>query len=517
MTNRNDQQKGVGERTMSEIISADVAVAGAGGAGLAAAHAAAERGLKVVVLEKLDQIGGNTRISSGFFAIDTPEQRALGLQLSKEEAIARLLSYNHYLANAALIANVVGQAGDTLEWLKRLGMEIKLNEVANTTQFAHRGDPYKGGSYHMYQNKDACYERIQHNLESEGVQFRFGVILQGLRANKAGEVIGLRATDEHGQEIVVDAPGVVVATGGFGGDKDKVARVMKTRSLRSLGVPSNGEGLVAMEALGAVDIDGTALIHAAQLTQSEVTQVSTKKHLAGFSHNPLTQLLLSPLLWVDAAGARFTNEDVVYDTVEWANAGWSVGGKYFFLVDAATLDAYTAGPALEISQAGPGASKGKGDFRALADEAVEGKIAFRAATLGELAAVGGFAPDTLQNTVDAYNAAIVSKHDARYGKSAKSLAYSVEKGPFYAFAAQVVYLGTVGGVRVDEHLRVLDARIRPIPGLFTGGANAGGYYAARSYPTYEGLASGFSWTSGRIAGTSAAQYVEARRSVSASV
>lgn len=59
-----------------------VDVAGTGGTGLAAADAAVSNGLSVIAIEKLDQIGGNTRISSGFFAIDTKEQREAGLHLS---------------------------------------------------------------------------------------------------------------------------------------------------------------------------------------------------------------------------------------------------------------------------------------------------------------------------------------------------------------------------------------------------------------------------------------------------
>lgn len=59
-----------------------VDVSGTGGTGLAAADAAVSNGLSVIAIEKLDQIGGNTRISSGFFAIDTKEQREAGLHLS---------------------------------------------------------------------------------------------------------------------------------------------------------------------------------------------------------------------------------------------------------------------------------------------------------------------------------------------------------------------------------------------------------------------------------------------------
>ena len=62
-------------------------------------------------------------------------------------------------------------------------------------------------------------------------------------------------------------------------------------------------------------------------------------------------------------------------------------------------------------------------------------------------------------------------------------------------------------MKVDEHLQVIDGDYDPIPGLYAAGTGAGGYYNGLGYPPYEGLACGFAWTSGRIAGESAAAYV----------
>lgn len=112
---------------MSKNLDTDVVVAGTGGAGLAAADAAASNGLKVIAIEKLPQIGGNTKISSGFFAIDTKEQRAEGLKLTTEEAIRQLNEYNHYLNNGPLTRRIVEHAKETLEEVESLGMEIKSN------------------------------------------------------------------------------------------------------------------------------------------------------------------------------------------------------------------------------------------------------------------------------------------------------------------------------------------------------------------------------------------------------
>ncbi|EMB63141.1 FAD-dependent oxidoreductase [Streptococcus mutans] len=493
---------------MEKEYKVDVVVAGAGGAGLAAAHAAAQNGLKVLVLEKLKRIGGNTRISSGFFAINTKEQNAAGLKLSTQEAIRQLQEHNHFLSNGALLKNIIEHAKETLEEIEKLGMEIKLNPTKNSTQFAHFGNDYQGGSYHMYMNKDYSYLQIQKSLEAMGVTFIFGVRMTELLQDSNGHVRGLKALNDAGESMTVHAKASIITTGGFGGDKRRVAKVMRTLNLRTLGVPNMGEGLSAMEAAGGVNIDGSALIHAAQMAQSTVTQETKGKQLAGFNDSPLTQLLLSPLLWVDPNGSRFTNEDVVYDTVQWSNAAYGVGSKYYYVMDTATLESYTKQPLLTISKSGPGASQAKGDFVSLAEQAVQQGIAFKGDSLEELAQNSGMDPIAFKATVAEYNKAIASQNDEIFSKSASSLKYDVKKGPFYAFIAQVVYLGTVGGVRVDKDLRVLDAYMKAIPGLYTGGANAGGYYAPRNYPAYEGLASGFSWTSGRLAGLAAANDIK---------
>lgn len=56
-------------------------------------------------------------------------------------------------------------------------------------------------------------------------------------------------------------------------------------------------------------------------------------------------------------------------------------------------------------------------------------------------------------------------------------------------------------------MQVMTTYFELIPGLYAAGTTAGGYYTGVGYPPYEGLACGFAYTSGRIAGTSAVNYV----------
>ena len=252
----------------------------------------------------------------------------------------------------------------------------------------------------------------------------------------------------------------------------------------------------------------SALIHAAEF---DGLSTSSAGGHGMVDSNLLVRVLKTPLMWVDPTGRRFANEELIYDTVYWANAGYSAGGKYFVVTDAATLDAYTAGKLpFEVSGAGPANPEGSGDFRALMEEAVRQGVSFRGDTIEELAERAGFDPAAFSEQVAAYNASVDSGSDP-FGKPAEFLKFKVAQGPFYAARAKVVSLSSLGGVRVNERMEALRADFSTIPGLYVVGNNAYGFYSAPSYPPYQGLALGFAWNSGRIAGVEAAKFVGAAK------
>lgn len=503
-------KKSVAKSGADEELTVDVVVAGAGGSGTAAALAASEAGERVVILEKLSNYGGNSRLASGFFAVDSKLQRAKGMRLSEDVAVHRLLEFNQYLSNGPLTRAVVYKSADTIDWLTGYGMIFHLQD--KTTQFAHEGDAYEAFCYHKYDDSAQGFDNLYANLKKMGAELRTNTRLTEIMQNADGTVTGVKAEKEDGGVLTVHAKAVIIATGGFGGDVERVRRELKTPYLNFIGMPSMGEGLDAMLKAGAKDWDATPLLHGCQLAESTVAKESSSEHLAGYSSSALTWLLQSPLLWVDGEGSRFVNEDVVYDTAFWANAGYAAGGRYFIVADQATLDSYTNGDTLRLSYSGPGPSKEGGNLTELAELAVQGKTAWKGNTLSELASAAGFDERSFAASVDRYNTMVSQRNDTDYGKSAKSLRFGVSQGPFYAFDCRAVFLGTIGGVKVDEHLRVLDVeQYKPIPGLFAAGTSAGGYYAGRGYPPYEGLACGFAWTSGRIAGESAASYAKSAK------
>ncbi|MDN5653498.1 MAG: FAD-binding protein, partial [Kocuria sp.] len=76
----------------------------------------------------------------------------------------------------------------------------------------------------------------------------------------------------------------------------------------------------------------------------------------------------------------------------------------------------------------------------------------------------------------------------------------------YAVKVVNTVRGTLGGIRIDERARVLDAHSVPVPGLFAGGNETTGFYGG-TYPQIDGLTLAFAFNSGRIAGETAAEFL----------
>lgn len=95
----------------------DIAIIGAGGAGLSAAVAAAESdsSLKIVVLEKQGIIGGNTNYStSGINAAETDIQKELGIEDSKQLFYDDIMRGGKYENIPSLVRNFVEHAPGTI-------------------------------------------------------------------------------------------------------------------------------------------------------------------------------------------------------------------------------------------------------------------------------------------------------------------------------------------------------------------------------------------------------------------
>lgn len=510
----------VAKQGQNDETTVDIVVVGGGVSGTAAALTAAEKGAKVLVVEKMPMLGGAGRMASGFTAVESSLQKAKGMKYTTGELTQRLLEYNQFLSNGPLTKAIVEKSASTVDWLIKHGIELEILEetrdaTRNSVQQAHLDDPIKSDVYHrLKQGGEATYAKLYADFAALGGKVMTKTTGKSLIQDEKGKVTGLIAQKPDGGTLTVNAKAVILASGGFGANKKMMDDVMLTSNIFPLAWPNMGEGQqMAWKAGGAKWNVQSALIHAVQLVGIEPSEAA---HHGGGEEakgdSPLIWLLKSPLLWVDVTGERFANEGNVYDSAYWANVAYAVGGNYYIIVDTPTLKSFTKNAMpFPLSGAGPANPPKPGDFVALADAGTKGgtsKTIFKGKDLAELATHMGIAPERLKDTVTRYNGFVKAKKDNDFGKKGEYLAYDVNSGPFYAFKTVVVSLSSLGGVRVNENLQVTDVNLKPIDGLYAVGNNAAGFYAGPGYPPYQGLANGFALHSGRIAGEHAANMLK---------
>jgi fumarate reductase flavoprotein subunit len=79
--------------------------------------------------------------------------------------------------------------------------------------------------------------------------------------------------------------------------------------------------------------------------------------------------------------------------------------------------------------------------------------------------------------------------------------------PYYAIRCEAHILDTLGGIRINERMEVLDRQDVPIRGLYAAGSATSGWQAEAYCSDLSGSAFGYAINSGRIAGENAAASV----------
>lgn len=493
----------------AEEVTTDIVIVGAGASGTTAACAAIDGGAQVLMVEATGDVGGISKMfAGGPFAVESELMKQAGgeyAEITHEEVIQTLVDYAHYINYGPLVKAIVEKSGDTISWLEGWGLSFHVNP--ETPQVAHRDDNLKWMMYHWYDTftydhsdptKLEAMDLLHESLKEAGLELRFKTVCTGLLQDENGVVNGIVATKEDGSQLIVHADAVILATGGYAGNAEMMQEFYNTPNISMWGVDGSGVQM-AWEA-GAAKWDvASSLFHG--------NGMEIPSSISSTAFNRITS---SPLFWVDQSGNRFCNEEAVWDTAYSTNVAYGVGGKFYIIVDTATLNTYSqdVNPPIQMDTAVGGPNMEPGDFVELAETGVSEGAVFKADTIEALAEALSMEPERLARNVAEYNEAVKSGNDV-YGKSAESLVFSVEEGPYYAIPMKMGNLGTLGGVRVNERLQACDVNLKPVPGLYVVGNCAAGFYGNTTcYPPYEGLATGFALNSGRIGGESAAEDIK---------
>ena len=215
--------------------SADVAIAGAGIAGIAAAIEALDRGRRVILVDRdlEENLGGQAKDSfGGLWFAGTPLQRRRGIADSAELAWADWLSFGELGAEdawprawaRAFVERCVPEVHD---WLAGFGIRFMPMPM-----WVERGLYAPGNSvprFHLVWGtgralSDCLVGRLQQHSRRGLLDLRFRHRVDAL-VTRGGRVTGLRGAIEPGGEpFEVASESVVIAAGGINGDVERVRR-----------------------------------------------------------------------------------------------------------------------------------------------------------------------------------------------------------------------------------------------------------------------------------------------------
>jgi len=325
-----------------------------------------------------------------------------------------------------------------------------------------------------------------------GVDIRFKTPAQQLIREGNGRVTGVIAKSEDGSYIRFNAgKAVILCTGDYGNDPEMLKYyIPSSENIYGNSFPDkNNTG----------DGHKMGLWVGAAIDEAPHAPMYFDQGLEGlpptYKPVPLTR---QPWLGVNIRGERFANEDLPYGYV--SNAILQQPGHVKWVI----WDAKWPEEAPRFSMTACKAMRPPLHNPEEIDELIEKGIIKTADTLDELAQKMDVPVDTFKATVARYNELAKLGEDKDFGKRPECLT-TIEKPPFYAAKLAVCLLVTLGGLKVNDKLQVLDTSNNVIPGLYAAGNTSGSFFF-NDYPNImPGLSHGRCITLGYLAGKNAAK------------
>jgi fumarate reductase flavoprotein subunit len=470
----------------------DAVTIGSGASAMTFAVTMAEGGAKVCAFEKMQNIGGTSVNFRGTFAAESDMQRERVISYSRDEAFKNIMEYSHWKANPYLVRTIVNESAETITWLQKQGV-IFYNVTTNI--------PNAPQTYHLIRNSgEDVIKALAARAKESGITIKTSTPVKKI-IKENGKIVGVIA-EENGVEVMVETKAVMVASGGYANNAEWIKKYSGL-DLDSNIIPIGNEGKMgdgirmAWEA-GAAD-DGMGLLEMLRTGRDKPGTMSQ----IGFA-------VVQPDLWIDAKGRRFCDEAVTFEDTSMGNANVKQkdGSTYSIFDTGIVQELMTKGIEKAMALDFPPGTKLTNLAKELED-APKNRIedVFQAGSVKELAPKINVDPVVLQETVDEYNTYCELQHDALFAKNPKYL--RALRGPqFYAVKAQTVFLGTMGGTKINGKTEVLDKNDNIIPGLYAGGFDAAGMYGdSYSMKCSTGLASSFALNSGRVAAKNALKYL----------
>jgi succinate dehydrogenase/fumarate reductase flavoprotein subunit len=475
----------------NDMIETDVVVVGYGGAGAAAAITAHDKGAEVLILEKMPNGGGNTRLSNGHL-----------FTTKSEGAVKYLEALCFGKTSSEIIQTYVKGCMEINDWIKKMGGQTEVSHILEVI-YPTWGIP-SWPNFPGVEHTEVCevsggtvneplamplWRLLTNNVERRRIKVMTNTPVKELTTDGNGEVIGLIAEREGKQTSIKAKKAVILSCGGFEYNEVMKDAFLPLTPLYAIGSPGNtGDGVAMAQKVGA------ALWHMSAFYGWFVFK--SREYPAAFTisfHNP-------SFIYVDKDGRRFGDE-TGFEGHERSKALVTYMPRrqnYPHLPAYAVFDDVTRrkGPLTGIRSSGePNNYKWSLDN---SREISKGWIS-QGKTIDELARRISIDEATLTNTLLRYNRDCKAGNDAEFARSKETLE-PIEVAPYYAIELWPGIGTASGGPRRDKEARVVDHQGKPIRRLYS----AGGLGSIWGFLTVSGSGLTDAIVFGQIAGRNAA-------------
>lgn len=448
----------------------DVAVIGSGYAALAASITAAEKGLKVVMIEKMSRLGGNSVINGGLLAVvGSPKQKAEGIKDSLELYMKDSMKAGRNLNHPENLKVICERGVDALKLTQKCGAKYydKLSHLGGHS-VPRTYLSANGSGSGIVKPMLAYFEKLPNGTIKNRTKF------DDFITDEKGRVVGVSVREHYrfnskslddarenksGERKYIKAKkGVVLAAGGF-------SRDVFFRNMQDPGIPvdtdsTNQPGATAEVLMKAFEL-GAVPVQVSWI-QFGPWACPEEKGFGAASNFNINATFRYGVSVNPKTGKRFMNEladrrtraQAMFKVINGQDKNYPIN-----ICDQAAVDKI---------------------IPEIAEKALAAGVVKKYNSIDEIAAAYKIPAAELKKTIADYNKYVQAKNDPEFGKPVdKAEGVQIIKAPFYATKGVPKLHHTMGGLKINTKAQVISSDTKePIPGLFAAGEITGGTHGA---------------------------------------
>lgn len=448
----------------------DVVVVGGGVAGLSAALTAQQQGKKVILVEKMNIAGGASAMAgAGTTATGSKWQQEDGYKDSPESLKEDMLKNGHNYNDEATLDIFVNTVGAAFDW-------IVSEDGAHVPYVRTEG----GGRTYSAEGRGAGVVTSLTNSFTEGG----GTLYLGTKGTELivedNVVKGIKATAKS-KEYTIHADAVILATGGFGNNDEMIPEEIQNEYVYAGAAGAEGDGLKMAEAVDAATIN-------MEFINVQPNSIVMPSGLGQYTNPGVGKAYaVGGAFLVNENGERFTNEQGnAYDLIQ----AMKVNKANYLILNEEAFNAFNEGMLASKIYSEDDVKEWLANAGASNPVMIEGK------TLADLETSLSLPGGSLSASAEKFDASVKQGKD-EYGRELKG--EIITDGPYYAIQMWLRYYATLGGLKINDNMQVVNTKNEPIQGLYAAGEVVGGL---EGDIYYGGSLFGWAVTSGHNAGLS---------------